>query len=185
MELLSGPDVNESNWGSTYWTSPQSDWSWPPVPAVDTLPYAVTVDGASVILVSGQANVGSQVGGKNVTVTKRFTANVALEAIDVEYTLTNVGATAITIASWEISRVPGGGLTFYPTGTGAPEGRRSRVSRQLRIATRATPTTTPPSVPWVSPRPNPTSTGSNSGSRPSRIPDCKPTDGYTQCSTAH
>jgi hypothetical protein len=28
-ELLSGPDVHPSNWGSTYWTSPQADWGWP------------------------------------------------------------------------------------------------------------------------------------------------------------
>jgi hypothetical protein len=116
VEVLSGRDVNESNWGSTYWTSPQSDWSWPPVAEVDSEPYAVTINGAGVSLVSAPADVGSQVGGKNVTVTKRFTANFALEAIDVEYMLTNVGAAAITIASWEISRVPGGGLTFYPTG---------------------------------------------------------------------
>jgi hypothetical protein len=116
VELLAGKDVNLNNWGSTYWTSPQSDWNWPPVGAVDNDPYEATVNGASVTLVSAEADVGSEVGGKNVTVTKRFTANLALEAIDVEYTLTNVGDAAISIASWEISRVPGGGLTFYPTG---------------------------------------------------------------------
>ncbi len=116
VELLAGKDVNLNNWGSTYWTSPQSDWNWPPVAAIDNDPYEVTVDGGSVTLVSAAADVGSEVGGKNVTVTKRFTANLALEAIDVEYTVTNVGEAPISIASWEISRVPGGGLTFYPTG---------------------------------------------------------------------
>jgi hypothetical protein len=116
VELLAGQDVHPDNWGSTYWTSPQSDWNWPPVGAVDNEPYTTTVNGASVTLVSAEADVGSEVGGKNVTVTKRFTANLTLEAIEVEYTLTNVGDAAISIASWEISRVPGGGLTFYPTG---------------------------------------------------------------------
>lgn len=115
-ELFIDDDVNGNNWGSTYWTSPQSDWDWPPITAIDSEPYTATVDGASVTLVSAEADVGPVVGGKNVTVTKRFAANLVSEAIDIEYTLTNVGGAAISLASWEISRVAGGGLTFYPTG---------------------------------------------------------------------
>jgi hypothetical protein len=115
-EVFTDASVNATNFGSTYWTSPQSDWSWPPVAAVDTQPYSYTVDGASVTLVSAEADVGAAVGGKHVTVTKRFTANFERESIDIEYTLTNVGTSAISLASWEISRVAGGGLTFYPTG---------------------------------------------------------------------
>ncbi len=115
-EILAGPAIHPDNWGSTYWTSPQSDWDWPPVAAIDNEPYQATVTGPSVSLSSAPADVGEEVGGKNVTVQKRFTADLVREAIDVEYTLTNVGSSAISLASWEISRVPGGGLTFYPTG---------------------------------------------------------------------
>ena len=33
--LLTGPEIDAGNFGSTFWTSPQSAWGWPPVPEVD------------------------------------------------------------------------------------------------------------------------------------------------------
>src|SRR5262249_30269718 len=35
VNLLTGPDVNPDNWGSSFWTSPQSVWNWPPPPQID------------------------------------------------------------------------------------------------------------------------------------------------------
>src|SRR5690606_17663462 len=50
-ELLSDPDANPDNWGATYWTSPQADWGWPPVPEVDSAPYAATTSSGEIHLV--------------------------------------------------------------------------------------------------------------------------------------
>src|ERR1700690_2764216 len=41
--VLTGPDVNPTNYGSTFWPSPQSSWyaatNLPPIPAIDNQPY--------------------------------------------------------------------------------------------------------------------------------------------------
>src|SRR5690606_29442140 len=65
--LLTGPEVDPSNYGSTFWTSPQSDWNWPPPPEVDNQPYAV-LEGEDDVLVCCGAPC-TQLG---LLVTKRF-----------------------------------------------------------------------------------------------------------------
>ena len=102
----------EDNWGSTFWPSPQN-WAWPPteagsIDAINTLPYAAVSDGATLTLTS-QLNSAAPA----VTVVKKFSADVAKQAIVIDYTMTNGGAAAVTVAPWEITRVAGGGITFY------------------------------------------------------------------------
>lgn len=114
-ELLVGPTVHPDNWGSTYWTSPQTDWGWPPVAAVDQEPYGVSVEGDSVVLTSGPALAGA----KRLSVTKRFTPRTGgarAAGLTVEYVVRNLGEAPFSIASWEISRVPPGGLSFFEAG---------------------------------------------------------------------
>ena len=112
VDLLVGEDVHPSNWGSTYWTSPQEDWGWPPVAAIDHEPYSASVEGETVSLTSGPARAGD----KRLSVTKRFTPRAGRQALDVEYLVRNLGDTPFSIASWEISRVPPGGLSFFAAG---------------------------------------------------------------------
>ncbi len=114
-DLLTGEEIDPANYGSTFWTSPQADWGWPPNPYLDIVAYTWSLDGATASLVSQQFNADSQ-GTKPITVEKRFTANVEAEAFDIEYVIANQGDTAFELAPWEISRVAGGGLTFFPTG---------------------------------------------------------------------
>ena len=114
--ILTGPEVNDVNYGSTFWPSPQS-WEWPPtssIPEINNGPYTAMVASPSFTL-TGAAN--ATVGA---SVTKKFTANLAKGSVDVEYKMTATAA-GKSFAPWEISRVPQtGGLSFYPTGTGAP-----------------------------------------------------------------
>jgi hypothetical protein len=57
------------------------------------------------------------VGGKPLTITKRFSVDFEGNVIVAEYTIANEGTATLSIAPWEISRVAGGtGLTFFPTG---------------------------------------------------------------------
>ena len=110
-------DANPSTLdGSVFWPSPQSDWNWPPPYAIDGATYTVTVDEAnmSVLLVSETDN------GLNLRVEKRFTVDLEREAIILEYSMVNTGSQDRSFAPWEVSRVPPGGLTFYPTGSNAP-----------------------------------------------------------------
>ena len=111
-ELLASASVHPSNYGSTFWTAPQSDWHWPPVAEIDHAPYAASSEGAAFTLVGPAV---SSVAGvvADLSVTKRFSADFVKKAIVCEYTLVNTSAVAKTVAPWEITRVGRGGLTFY------------------------------------------------------------------------
>ena len=114
-ELLTGPAVNADNYGSTFWTSPQATWNWPPPTEVDKGAYSPAVAAPSITFTGAPVASGGIAG---VTITKKFTANLEAQSVLAEYTITSGSGGAI--APWEITRVPSGGLTFYPTGTGAP-----------------------------------------------------------------
>jgi len=109
----SDPDMRD-NFGATFWTSPQSMWSWPPVDAIDSGNYTAVVEGNSVTLTSPVATVGSA----QVVISKRFTADLEHGFIVAEYTIENRGSSAVTMAHWEIPRVDTQGISFFPTGTG-------------------------------------------------------------------
>lgn len=110
-QLLSGPDANPDNWGATYWTSPQADWGWPPVAEVDSAPYAASTGPGQLSLIGPPARIGE----RHFRIEKRFSA-CPHEGIDTEYRIVNLGDAPFAMASWEISRVPPLGLTFFPTG---------------------------------------------------------------------
>jgi hypothetical protein len=111
--VLTGADVDSSNWGSTFWPSPQARWDWPPVPELDSQMYTASVEADTLILVS-QPGVRAK-----VRVTKRFRALPAVTALELTYSLQNTDSAPAAWAPWEISRVAPGGLTFFPVGKAA------------------------------------------------------------------
>lgn len=111
--LLTTPEVNPINFGSTFWTSPQSAWGWPPPAEIDTAPYSATASPSSLSF------VGPVAPGLGVAVSKHFTPHLANGHMLVRYTLT-AQMDGNTFAPWEITRVGPGGLTFFPTGGGSP-----------------------------------------------------------------
>ncbi len=124
--VLTGPDVNSTNYGSTFWPSPQSSWysgsTWPPIAAIDTAAYTGSVDANNVITLTSPAATLGSVANSQFTVTKQFTPVPSSGAIDVTYTITNTSSSvSITVAPWEVSRVKGtGGLTFFGKGSDTP-----------------------------------------------------------------
>jgi hypothetical protein len=112
--VLTGPAVDAANFGSTFWSSPQSDWGWPPPPEIDSAPYAASLDGAVLSL------TGTTTTGLGLAVEKRFSADGQAGAVAVGYTIANRGRQARQVAPWEITRVVAGGLTFFPMGEGGP-----------------------------------------------------------------
>ncbi|HYG37374.1 MAG TPA: DUF4380 domain-containing protein [Cytophagales bacterium] len=107
-EVLSGPDAHESNYGSTFWTSPQSDWNWPPRAAHDSNPYKAVVSGNRLILTGDYDSL------TGLRIIKTFRANPTDTSIAVKYTLQNLSKEKKKVAAWEITRVPTGGLSFFP-----------------------------------------------------------------------
>jgi hypothetical protein len=110
-ELLTGPEVEPVNYGSTFWPSPQSVWFWPPPAEIDSAPYAASRDGSTVTM------VGSVNAALGLSVTKRFTPDLGRQGVIVEYSTKNHSQAPVPFAPWEITRVFPRGVTFYPTGS--------------------------------------------------------------------
>lgn len=112
--VLTGPEVVAKGegslpnmFGSTFWTSPQSDWGWPPEEAIDRAAHRARLDGPVLELVS---EAGATTG---YAVTKRVWMDAEREQVTLEYELENQRAT-LPAAPWEVSRVPKDGLVFFP-----------------------------------------------------------------------
>lgn len=116
QNVLAGPDAHPTLYGSTFWTAPESDWAVDPFQAVyevDAAPYKTTRgDDGEIVAVGPDVTIA----GKHCRVTKRFRMNPAGTAVTLEYAIENRGSSAFALAPWEVTRVPGDGLTFYPAG---------------------------------------------------------------------
>ena len=94
-----------NSFGSTFWTSPQKEWNWPPVAEFDRNPYKVE-KGDNLVMTS-------EVSRKlNYRVKKTFTTN-ADKSITVNYTIKNESNETRKVAPWEITRVPNDGVIFF------------------------------------------------------------------------
>jgi len=123
-ELLVGPAVHPQNYGSTFWTSPQNGpfgWGWPPVAAVDSAPFSLSPLPAGFELHGPPVSDPALSAVDGLSVSKRFVANAARSALEIEYTLTNHGKAVKQTAPWEITRVGPFGLSFYASAE-APTG---------------------------------------------------------------
>jgi hypothetical protein len=117
-ELLTDPTANAMYYGSTLWTSPASDFvttGFSPPVVIDSDPYTTKVSADGVITATSAPY--TTMSGKKFTVTKVFTADIANQAIVIDYTITNTGTTTFQISHWEVTRVFPDGLTFFPAGT--------------------------------------------------------------------
>ncbi len=118
QEVISQSKMPES-FGSTFWTSPQNEWNWPPVPELDKYPYEIEVDEANRLVIS--SSVAAKLGFK---VRKEFITNEKDHTLKVNYTIINAGKETKKVAPWEITRVPNEGLIFFdaPVGGITPAG---------------------------------------------------------------
>jgi len=103
---------NPNSYGSTFWTSPQAEWNWPPVPEYDSLPYEAEVKDNALFL-------KGQVSKYGYRICKTFKADPADGAIVVTYSIVNESGEERSVAPWEITRVPNGGSILFDA---QPEG---------------------------------------------------------------
>ena len=107
QEVISQLTAPES-FGSTFWTSPQKEWNWPPVREFDKMPYQVEERDGSLILTS---EVSPRL---KCRVRKEFTTDKKDNAIVVTYSIINEGDEERQVAPWEITRVENkGGVIFF------------------------------------------------------------------------
>lgn len=95
------------SFGSTFWTSPQREWNWPPVSEFDKQPYTVEQNDDAIVMTSQPS---SRLG---LQVSKKFTTDKQRKAIVITYSIKNVTDTIRSVAPWEITRVPNSGLIFF------------------------------------------------------------------------
>ena len=102
--------------GSTFWTSPQVEWNWPPVPEYDTKPFTAEQKNGALVL------TGQESPRYHYRIRKEF--RPAGNCIEVKYSIINEAAVERKIAPWEISRVPSEGVIFFDAtpGTITPVG---------------------------------------------------------------
>ena len=113
QEILSTTRMPNS-FGSTFWTSPQKEWNWPPVPEFDTKPFNAEVkDGVLVLTGEKSARFGYRI-------RKEFSADKKDNAIVIKYTIINESGETRQVAPWEISRVPNGGMLFFDAKEATP-----------------------------------------------------------------
>lgn len=94
--------------GSTFWTSPQKEWYWPPVPEYDKKPYTVEEK-------NGVLTMTSEVNDKlKYRIRKAFAVDEQNQAITITYSIINESDETRKVAPWEITRVQNeGGLIFF------------------------------------------------------------------------
>jgi len=117
-ELLIGKDVHQINYGSTFWPSPQTLWDWPPPVTLDSAPYKSKIKNDKLILIS---DIDSTLG---MQFQKEFTIKEKSKSISIEYSIKNTSSEDKKISGWEITRMPKGGLAFFPKGLIEPKAKR-------------------------------------------------------------
>lgn len=96
-----------NSFGSTFWTSPQSEWNWPPVAEYDRNPFTAEVNGNTLVLTSAKSE------RFGYRIRKEFNTDAKDNSIVITYTIINESEQTRKVAPWEISRVPNGGIVFF------------------------------------------------------------------------
>ncbi|MCR4603333.1 MAG: hypothetical protein K5683_07365 [Prevotella sp.] len=105
--------LSQSRWpesfGSTFWTSPQKEWNWPPVPEYDKNAYQVVEQDQHHLYIRSQVSdrLGFSIG-------KHFSVDASDGAFVVTYSIKNESQSQRKVAPWEITRVTNGqGQIFF------------------------------------------------------------------------
>ena len=112
--------LSQSRWpesfGSTFWTSPQKEWNWPPVAEFDKQAYTIKEQKQDRLVITSPVSerLGLSV-GKDIQVEyPRMGGKGNEPAFTITYSIKNEGSEPRSVAPWEITRVPNGdGLIFF------------------------------------------------------------------------
>ncbi|MEJ7830800.1 MAG: hypothetical protein WKF91_21525, partial [Segetibacter sp.] len=113
-EQLSLKSIHRNFFGSTLWLSPQSVWSKPQPPVLDVAMYKGVIK-------KDYLNLQSSVDTVNgLQFEKRFWVDVKDTSVHIRYTIHNISKEVKCLAPWEVTRVPVGGLSFFPKSSDTP-----------------------------------------------------------------
>ncbi len=107
-EFLTQASEHE-NFGSTLWTAPQSNWGWPPFAVLDSMEYKVIRQGNILKMTSNpDPKSGFQI--------EKIWQPSGGNSILINYSIRNISDQPKSVGAWEVTRVPCGGLAFFPDG---------------------------------------------------------------------
>jgi hypothetical protein len=118
-EILHMDTATATNYGSTFWPSPQAGWAsnWPPAANIDGAGAYTAVEIDSTLVLRGQTDATN-----NVRINKKYWANATDTSFGLRFTLINTNTVAKAWAPWQDTRIDTGGVYLFPKGTGAPTG---------------------------------------------------------------
>lgn len=112
-EIISQLPMREQ-FGSTFWTSPQKEWNWPPVNEYDKASYQVEQTPTSLIM------TGQKSKRYGYSIRKEFSTDAKHECIVVKYSIVNESDEVRKVAPWEITRVKNEGYIFFDADSVTP-----------------------------------------------------------------
>lgn len=108
--LVTPANINTKGWGNVFWTSPQSEWNWPPLETLDSAPYEASVVGDRLVFTS---SVDKKTGYQIV---KSYGLNTAKKCLSIRYSIYNHSTVEKNVAGWELTRLKPSGIAFFPQG---------------------------------------------------------------------
>lgn len=107
-EILGTEELHPIYYGSTLWLGPQGKWR-PKV--VDALAYTSVKENNKVLSLKSQKDSLN-----GFSITKNFRIHVADSSVEIRYKITNISNRPKRVSPWEVTRVPTGGMVFFPKG---------------------------------------------------------------------
>lgn len=108
-EILGSKELHPNSYGSTLWLGPQGKWSGHKV--LDASAYDLeSYYNRNLRLKSMNDSLNG------FTISKQFSLIPSDSSIAIEYKITNILEETQEVSPWEVTRVPTGGLAFFPKG---------------------------------------------------------------------
>jgi hypothetical protein len=119
-EVLHMDTATATNYGSTFWPSPQAGWTsnWPPAANIDGAGAYAATEVDSTLILRGQTDANNK-----VRINKQYWANAKDTSFSMRFTLINTNTVAKAWAPWQDTRIPAGGLYIFPKGTDTVSGQ--------------------------------------------------------------
>jgi Domain of unknown function (DUF4380) len=108
-ELLGSSRIHPRFYGSSLWLSPENKWKG--MGLLDAGTYKIEHSGPGDLLISSADDTV-----RGFAFTKEFRVNGADTSVFIRYTISNTAKAEQEVAPWEVTRVPTGGLAFFPSG---------------------------------------------------------------------
>ncbi len=116
-DILHMDTASATNYGSTFWPSPQAVWNWPPPANIDgNGAYTAELGADSVLTLVGQVDNTTK-----LRMRKEYWADLADSSFNMRFTMINTGE-ARSWSPWQNSRLDTGGVYFFPAGEGPVTG---------------------------------------------------------------